>query len=287
VCRCASSSCGWDTLALRLGRVNIGWEYGLDYANFTQILSAGFRLNVFGLDVNTPNFSVIPFGNWGARLRWTPNEKWRVQGSFMNGYPHSFVNDDEHGLELTFDPAKGAFYILEGTRQWAASDESRRSRPGLLPGRFFLGGFHDTGTFPVLDGSGAEKQGMSSVYTIVKQKVWEPEALSERGANVWTGATYTWPEETAVFPYFWSGGLVWFGPTASRPHDSLALGFANGWYSSSIPGTSTETVLEAAYSYVWTTWISIMPDIQYVIRPGGTGAIDNALLLGALVYLTF
>jgi porin len=276
-----------QTLSLRAGRLSIGWEYGLDYANFTQILSAGFRLNLFGLDVNTPNFSVIPFSNWGARLRWTPNEKWRVQGSLMNDYPLNFVAGDDHGLDLSFAPAKGAFYILEGTRQWAASDESRRARPGLLPGRLFVGGFHDTGAFPALDGSGVDTRGMSTVYTIVKQKIWEPETYSERGANVWSGFSYAWPAKTALFPHFWSGGLVWLGPAASRPHDSLALGFANGWYSSSIPGTSTETVLEAAYSYVWTTWISIMPDIQYVIRPGGTGNVDNAFLLGALVYVTF
>jgi hypothetical protein len=35
-----------DTVSLRAGRLNIGWEYGLDYDFFTQHLSAAYRLNV-------------------------------------------------------------------------------------------------------------------------------------------------------------------------------------------------------------------------------------------------
>ena len=275
------------TLSLRLGRLTTGWEYGLDYDDFTQVLNAAFRLNVYGLDAGTPNFSVIPFANWGARLRWTPSERWRIQGSFMNGYPRDFADDDKHGLELSFEPSKGAFFIVEATRQWAASTASRRGRPGLLPGRLFLGAYHDTGTFPYLDGSGNEASGITTVYAILKQKLWEPQPLSERGPNVWTGFTYAAPEEIVLFPYYWNGGMVWVGPFAARPGDTLALAFANAWFSSAVPGATRETVLELAYSYNLNTWISIMPDIQYVIRPGGTGTIDNALLLGALVYLTF
>jgi porin len=276
-----------DKLALRAGRLSVGWEYGLDYDNFTQVLSAAFRLNVFALDINTPNFSVIPFANWGARLRWAPDERWRVQGSFMNGYPRDFADDDKHGLDFSFDPSNGSFFILEGTRQWAASERSRRARPSLLPGRIFTGIYHDTGTFPTLDGSGDTMTGLSTAYFIFKQKFWEPERLSERGANAWTAVAYGWPEEVTTFPYYWSGGIVWYGPVQSHPRDSFAFGFATGWYSSAIPDASYESVVELSYSYNFNTWLSVMPDFQYVIRPGGTGDTDNSVLLGALAYLTF
>ena len=33
--------------------------------------------------------------------------------------------------------------------------------------------------------------------------------------------------------------------------------------------------------------VPITPDIQYVIRPSGMQSIDNALLAGVLLYLTF
>lgn len=33
--------------------------------------------------------------------------------------------------------------------------------------------------------------------------------------------------------------------------------------------------------------IGIQPDLQYIIRPGGTGNIDNALVVGAKVTVQF
>ena len=67
----------------------------------------------------------------------------------------------------------------------------------------------------------------------------------------------------------------------------LALGFALEFFSDALVDQKVETVLEAAYSFNVTTWLTITPDIQYIIRPSGMQSIDNALLAGVLVYLTF
>ena len=67
----------------------------------------------------------------------------------------------------------------------------------------------------------------------------------------------------------------------------LALGFAVQFFSDALIDQTVETVLEAAYSFNVTTWLTITPDIQYIIRPSGMQSIDNALLAGVLVYLTF
>lgn len=81
--------------------------------------------------------------------------------------------------------------------------------------------------------------------------------------------------------------MVWAGPFPRLAKDTLALGFANSWFSDALAGQTVETVLEVAYSFNFTTWISITPDLQYIIRPSGIGTIDNALLAGVLLYLTF
>jgi porin len=67
----------------------------------------------------------------------------------------------------------------------------------------------------------------------------------------------------------------------------LALGFAVQFFSDALVDQKVETVLEAAYSFNVTTWLTITPDIQYIIRPSGMQSIDDALLAGVLVYLTF
>jgi carbohydrate-selective porin OprB len=87
--------------------------------------------------------------------------------------------------------------------------------------------------------------------------------------------------------YFWSGGLKWTGPFRRLHRDVLAVGFATEFFSEALADQTVETVLEAAYSFNVTTWLTITPDVQYVIRPSGMQSIDNALLAGVLVYWTF
>ena len=49
-----------------------------------------------------------------------------------------------------------------------------------------------------------------------------------------------------------------------------------------------ETVLELTYRlYFQKTAVFFQPDLQYVIRPGGTGKIDNALVLGCQIGINF
>jgi porin len=276
-----------DRLSIRAGRLSVGWEYGLEYDFFTQYQSAAFRLNVFALDGNDPNFAVIPFANWGARLRWTPNEHWRIQASWMNGYPRDFADDDKHGVDFSADPTKGSFFILEGSYQWLPTKAQREARPSGLPGRVTFGGYYDTGTFDNLDGSGETDEVLGTAYVIVRQKIWEPETASDRGINVWTAFAWAGKEDIVSVPYFWSGGMVWTGPFPRLAKDTLALGFADSWFSDALAGQTVETVLEVAYSFNFTTWISITPDLQYIIRPSGMRTIDNAFLAGVLLYLTF
>ena len=276
-----------DRLSIRAGRLSVGWEYGLDYDYFTQYMSAAFRLNVFALDASDPNFSVIPFANWGARLRWTPNEHWRVQASWMNGFPRDFEDDDKHGVDFTFKPREGSFFILEASYQWVPTTELRNENPGRLPGRITFGGYYDTGTFERLDGSGDTDKVLGKAYVIVRQKVWEPVIVSDRGIVVWTAGTVGGKRSIVPLPYFWSGGMLWTGPFRRLEKDVLALGFAVQFFSDALVDQKVETVLEAAYSFNVTTWLTITPDIQYIIRPSGMRSIDNALLAGVLVYLTF
>jgi porin len=48
-----------------------------------------------------------------------------------------------------------------------------------------------------------------------------------------------------------------------------------------------ELALEWSYAIQVTPWLKFQPDIQYIINPGGTGRVPNALVLGFEVGLTF
>ena len=49
----------------------------------------------------------------------------------------------------------------------------------------------------------------------------------------------------------------------------------------------SEKVLEIAHRFQVTPWSYFQPDVQYVIDPGGTGDIADAVVIGAQMGVTF
>src|SRR5215471_21746416 len=99
-------------------------------------------------------------------------------------------------------------------------------------------------------------------------------------------------------PYFFAGGVACRGIFASRPTDSAGIGVVYGAFSSDLRhsqereqllnptiGTQTyETVCEATYRFYFRkAALFFQPDIQYVLRPGGAGKINNAIVLGCQI----
>ena len=48
-----------------------------------------------------------------------------------------------------------------------------------------------------------------------------------------------------------------------------------------------EVALEWTYIIQMARWLTVQPDVQYIIKPGGTGTIPNALVVGFQVSVTF
>jgi len=48
-----------------------------------------------------------------------------------------------------------------------------------------------------------------------------------------------------------------------------------------------ELVLEWTYGIQVARWLTVQPDVQYVVRPNGSSAIPNALILGFQVSMNF
>ena len=48
-----------------------------------------------------------------------------------------------------------------------------------------------------------------------------------------------------------------------------------------------EMALEVGYRVQVNRFFYVQPDVQYIVQPGGTGSIPNALVLGAQIGVTF
>lgn len=87
------------------------------------------------------------------------------------------------------------------------------------------------------------------------------------------------------------GGGVTFAPFPSRAQDMVGLAVAaarNGSHferaqmTTGVPAAG-ETTLELTYLAPISSWLSVQPDVQYVIHPSGTRQLRNATVLGLRV----
>src|SRR6266446_4114170 len=89
------------------------------------------------------------------------------------------------------------------------------------------------------------------------------------------------------------GGLTLTAPFPSRAHDMAGLAVAaarNGSHferaqTAGIPAAGEATV-ELTYLAQIGSWLSVQPDAEYVIHPGGTRALRNARVLGLRVAIS-
>ena len=103
------------------------------------------------------------------------------------------------------------------------------------------------------------------------------------------------PDRNAVDFYF-DTGLTYKGLIPKRDNDTVGLAFCcaktnSNWQRPSpdadFPANGSEMVLEATYQVALAPCITIQPDIQYIINPGGQSSIDNALVIGCRASILF
>ena len=143
--------------------------------------------------------------------------------------------------------------------------------------------------------------GRWGLYVLADQMIYRDSPGGDRGLTVFAGFTYADPS-TALLQYFWEVGLVKLGTFAGRDADSIGFALSQGLVSNSLigaqnqanagdPGSvdvqSYEMDIELNYRAQIAPWFSLMPNIQYVVRPGGVTTTPNALVLGLQAGLTF
>lgn len=84
-------------------------------------------------------------------------------------------------------------------------------------------------------------------------------------------------------------GLVYTGLLPGRDADQLGLAVALAFNGDNfkrtrrnegLPVDRAEVNLELSYRVPITDWLTVQPDVQYIIDPGALGELNNALVLG-------
>ncbi len=277
-----------------------------------------------GIGANIPFSS--SYSTWGGTLKLKPIDWYYAKVGLFMSYPQA-TSTDNHGLAFEGfgpDPNQNGLFVIGETgftpkigasklpgkyvagayyyQEWNNSFFGER-----YPGRY---GFYwqvdqmllrepspeepaplakgPTDGKSVADGKSAES--FKEPVPAKKPK------LSDQGLYFFSLFYYS-PKYNNILPFYFHTGLVYKGLIPTRNDDQLMAAFGLGQYSfynieslqqrGNVNQPNYTCVLEVDYRLQINKWAYFQPYIQYIIQPNGTGAIENATILGFMTGITF
>jgi porin len=269
----------------------------------------GYSLNN-GIDGDIRNvlfdtrFSAYPFPVWAAALFCNPSPEFNVKLGLFQTSEDMFDNT-KHGLDWSISGEDGYTAIAQfgWTPQFfkqpvtsGTSDGKGTAAPVLkgMPGHYHIGvTFSQWDFYPRF--SGGFEDHSYGFYVHGDQMVYQETPGSDQGLYVFVASGYYPQTEISIVPFQGNAGLHYKGLFPRRDDDRTVLHFIYGHLSDDyarsvhVPGrpfANSEKVLEIGHRFQVTKWSYIQPDLQYVIDPGGTGDIPNAIVIGAQMGVT-
>ena len=211
-------------------------------------------------------------------------------GGIYNGDPDVGLAN-RYGLDFTF---KGPAYGI--------AEVGWRRNQGIkdtgLPGNLKFGGFVLGGRAQTFD-SASSRGGRFGLYVVGDQALVRfGDANSGRHLGVFGSFVMAPDESVSPMPYYFSAGLVAYGPLDFRPKDFLSVGVAYGAYSRQLreeeqkadPSgiySSYEMTVEVSYGIQMLPGLIIQPGLQVLLHPGSDSQAPAALALGLNAIVSF
>jgi porin len=276
-----------DRVSFRAGRIATGDDFLVSPYNYVFVQN-GFDGNPVGIFFNSPGMTAYPNATWGALVKVRPTERTYVMGGWYNGDP-SIRDNQHHGLDWSLDGPLFAIGEVGYQVNGLPGDQ------GLL-GNYKAGLWYDNSRFTDFNTvarahSPRASRGNWGFYGLFDQLLVQ---FGERGSNRGFGVTSSLmvsPDQSvSQMPFFSTAGFLVRGIFPSRPIDVGGFGAVFGYFSNDLqdsqrraqqPVQRFETALELTYRLRFLgDALFVQPDLQYIIRPGGTGQISNAVVVG-------
>ena len=147
-------------------------------------------------------------------------------------------------------------------------------------GRGAFGLWHHTADFEEFDGG--NESGTDGFWITLEQHLWRENPTTEddaQGLGAYAGYGHA-NESVSAFGNTFTIGAAWTGPLERRDADVLgvAIHYADLSDAAGAATPDNETVLELLYKIQVTPAISVKPDLQYILNPGGDGSADDVLV---------
>lgn len=304
-----------------------GGLLGLDTEFMTSDTASLFVNGTFGtpglFSLNIPNSGPIyPMATPGLRLALQPTTWLTLRSALSQANPFS-QQQNARGFNWNFGSAGGLLSLNEVAATWN-KDANAKGLSGTAKMGFWLQTGQDaessSGENPSNDsfafGSPEARSYSSGFYAIVDQQLYavpvapapsasgdkdtksvaDPScACSGKGLSSFARVGFS-PQSASPVGYYTDTGLVYTGLIPTRDADKLGLAFgyaqmgsqyASTGSSQGLPGVGYEAVVEFSYAMQLTPAISVQPDLQYILHPGGTQQDGNAVVVGVRAVVNF
>ncbi len=209
--------------------------------------------------------SIFPTTSLSLRYSYQLSEQVLLQAAVLDAVPGDPDDPHKNTIDLDTDDLLLALeinYSIENTC-------------------FTLGTWHYTKEIENLDVTAEDNN--SGIYGIVEHQFFNPDEDSPQLSG-WLRFGMA-DDDINQFDNYLGSGLVLANFIQTRPDDSLGIAIArasNGDKFRAInSGTdSSETTIELTYQMPINDYITIQPDIQYILNPGTDSLLDDALVIG-------
>jgi len=306
-----------DKISIRLGQLSADSEFWIsDYSGLFINGTFGWPAAVY---MNVPEGGPgYPMGTLGARIAWNPVAWFTFQSVAFQG--NVFAQDvNRHGFRWRLDAQTGYTFLNEAQVRW-----NQREEETGLPGQFKAGAWFQTGQNADALADSTDS-GNTGFYAILDQMLYrEPSepavsGLTKDGKAVvdgksgksfkasvdmkksdqglgWFGRIAFAPADRNFINFYFDTGLSYKGLIPTRDNDTIGIGIGYAQLSNGARNSlkdegaspvGAEMVLEFTYQAQITPWLVVQPDLQYIINPGGTADLNNALVIGGRASVTF
>lgn len=289
-----------DHVNLKLGRATVGEDFGTIESHF-QNLALGPGIPGKSRSDRWMNW---PVSQWMGRLQLNITPDVYVKVGFYN------QNDDNDnrgsGFHFSVNHSDGNLVPVEiGWQPKLGTD--------ALQGNYRLGAYYSSAQGGVYHSWQHGQYGDTAhgygAYAIVQQQLFALQHDNHRSLSL-TLSQVMHDKRTSKLDYTQTVALSWKGLFATRPQDEIGLGMArlhvNSAYSRMLERENEEngaqSVNDATYLpvirgseydyelyYSWSAspWLTLRPNLQYVVAPGADSSVKDAFVGGITASLTF
>ena len=260
-----------SSASVKVGLYDLNSEFdALDAGGLFMGSAHGIGSDIRQSGLNGP--SIFPYTSLSARIAVKPAKGWVLRAAVLDGVPGDPARPKRTAIKL--GGGDGALLVGE-------------IEAPLPEGKLLFGHWRYTARFD--DFASGPARGNAGWYVRGEHRLTHEATQPDQGLSGFFRLG-TANERFNMFGSFASAGLNYAGPIAGRDKDQLgiaaAAAFTSPRYRLTVPSDKSEIAFELTYRAAVSDWLSVQPNVQYVINPGADPSLRNAIAFGLRTELT-